>query len=598
MKKTHEMGGASLPDWSYHGIFKPILTKLPPTISREFIHRGMSIIASIPFGLGSHIINFLGREESSHLLEKKVHGIKFRNPVGLSGKIDPLLTGTKAFSNLGFGLIELGPVTLHKSGSFTSPVVNQDNLTITFPTKHESLGMEETLTKLTKLKKKQPIIIRLVGSQEEIEVMIQAFDNYVDGYIIENIFPELIPLTNRPIFLSVHAEGDELTSNSFAGIVLHYTSGDTSFIDKVKAIRKNGFHETILTSGGIHEPEHALQLLDAGADLIMLEEGYVFSGPGLTKRINEALVDRLDISTRPQDGWLAYWLFGLFILIGGLLAFLFSITTVILPYDENFLEMKRQLIWTFNDRIMLFMAHDRMTLAGTMISGGIVYMQLAKFGVKRGLKWAKQAIDIAAITGFIGIFSFIGYGYFDWLHLIFWIVLLPVYIAGFWKTRGIRGTPSSTNRKNDITFKRGIYGQLAFVLLGFSFVTGGIAISIIGVTSIFVSTDLTYICMTPEMLDEFNERLLPVLAHDRAGFGSALLSVGLLVLCLSLWGSQQGNRWVWWTYLIGGLPAFWAGIYIHFSIGYTTFIHLLPAYFALFLYLVGLTLTYPYFHKK
>ncbi|WP_237706191.1 hypothetical protein [Ornithinibacillus scapharcae] len=366
----------------------------------------------------------------------------------------------------------------------------------------------------------------------------------------------------------------------------------------MKSLRKNGYQDTIITSGGVQEPEHALQLLDAGADFIMLTDGYVFSGPGLTKRINEALVDRLDFPTGAQDGWLAYWLFGLFILIGGFLAFLFSITTIILPYDENFLEMKRQLIWAFNDRVMFFMAHDRMTLAGTMISGGIVYMQLAKHGVKTGLKWAKQAIDIAAIIGFLGIFSFIGYGYFDWLHLIFWLVLLPVYIAGFWKTRGIKGTPSSTNRNNDITFKRGIYGQLAFVLLGFSFVIGGIVISIIGVTSIFVSTDLSYICMTPEMLNDFNEKLLPVLAHDRAGFGSALLSVGLLVLCLSLWGVQQGNRWVWWTYLVGGLPAFLAGIYIHFAIEYTTFIHLLPAYVALALYLIGLILSYPYFHKR
>jgi dihydroorotate dehydrogenase len=332
--------------------------------------------------------------------------------------------------------------------------------------------------------------------------------------------------------------------------------------------------------------------------MLMVKEGYVFSGPGLTKRIKESFLDKEGITNPSQDGWFSYWLFGLFILAGGLLALLFSITSIILPYDDHFLRMKKEEIWMFNERIMLFMAHDRMTLAGTMISGGIVYMQLAKHGVKKGLKWAKEAIDLAAIVGFLGIFAFIGYGYFDWLHLLFWLILLPFYLHGYRKTKRISDTPSSPNRLNDKSWKVGIFGQLAFVVLGFSFVMGGVIISGIGVSSVFVATDIQYICMPPEMLERFNQNLIPVLAHDRAGFGSALLSVGLLVLTLALWGYQQGNQWVWWTFLIGGLPAFIAGIYIHFAIGYTTFIHLLPAYFALGLYLTGLVLSYRFLHRK
>ncbi|WRP08644.1 hypothetical protein U9J35_10935 [Rossellomorea aquimaris] len=67
-----------------------------------------------------------------------------------------------------------------------------------------------------------------------------------------------------------------------------------------------------------------------------------------------------------------------------------------------------------------------------------------------------------------------------------------------------------------------LYGQLAFVVLGFSFVLGGLVISYYGVTSVFVPTDLLYLCMPPEILHEFNQNLIPVIAHDRAGFGSAL----------------------------------------------------------------------------
>ncbi|GGA72357.1 dihydroorotate dehydrogenase [Ornithinibacillus halotolerans] len=584
-----------MPDWSYHGIFRPLLTKLSPMISREFIHRGMNTIASLPFGFGAHIINFLGREESSHFLKLEKHGLEFKNRVGLSGKIDPLQTGTRAFTNLGFGFLEIGPITLNPTEQFTKPIVNDESQVIHFPKNAESIGLEKTFKKLHKLKKKQPIFARLVGTENELLKMIQQLDNFVDGYIIETNRTEILHNTQKPVFYA--GEVINFPKQACSGIVLEKKQ-DSSLVEEIINLRKTGFHGTIITSGGVSEPEHALKLLDAGADFIMVSDGYVFSGPGLTKRINEALVDRLNIDPPPQPGWFSYWLFGLFIMIGGILAFIFSITSVILPYDEYFLEMKRETIWVFNERIMQFMAHDRMTLAGTMISGGIVYMQLARHGVRRGMRWAKQAIDAAAITGFLGIFAFIGYGYFDWLHLVLWLVLLPVYIYGFQKTKGIRGTPSSKNRKNDRVFKKGIFGQLSFVLLGFSFVLGGIVISIIGVTSIFVSTDLAYLCMPPEMMEAFNENLLPVIAHDRAGFGSALLSVGLLVLMMSLWGVQQGQKWVWWTYLIGGLPAFYAGIYIHFAIGYTTFIHLLPAYIALGLFVIGLILTYQFFRKQ
>ncbi|MCA1319958.1 dihydroorotate dehydrogenase [Bacillus tianshenii] len=589
-----------MPDWSYHGIFKPVLSALPPLVAREFIHRGMNTIASLPFGLGAHIINFLGREESSPLLHKEIQQIDFKNPVGLSGKIDPMLSGTRAFSNLGFGFLEIGPVTWKPRESRQQPIKDNKAKRIDFPEVQPSVGLEKTIHKLRKLSKKQPIFLRLSGSSQEVERMMAELEPYADGYIVENMDAEFRRYTNKPIWIvtSSMTELSPVKLSSFDGVVLEEKTGDFELAKAVQHLRQSGFEKTIVTSGGISEPWQAHELMRAGADLVLLSDGYVFSGPGLTKRINESLLEVMERPAPVGNGWYSYWLFGLFILLGGMLAFLFGVTSIVLPYDEHFLGMKKEEIWLFNERIMLFMAHDRLTLAGTMISGGIVYMQLARYGVKQGLLWAKQAIDAAAIIGFLGIFSFIGYGYFDWLHLLFWLILLPVYAYGFFKTRGLNGTPSSSNLKNDSVWRKGIYGQLAFVLMGFSFVVGGIVISYIGVTSVFVPTDIQYICMPPELLDSFNQNLISVLAHDRAGFGSALLSVGLLVLMLSLWGFQQGNKWVWWTILIGGLPAFITGILIHFLIGYTTFTHLLPAYVAVGLYCIGLLLSYRFLHKK
>ena len=45
--------------------------------------------------------------------------------------------------------------------------------------------------------------------------------------------------------------------------------------------------------GGIHSAEDALEKLDAGADLIQLYTGFIYEGPRLIKKINQALLKNL-----------------------------------------------------------------------------------------------------------------------------------------------------------------------------------------------------------------------------------------------------------------------------------------------------------------
>jgi dihydroorotate dehydrogenase len=605
------MEGFSLPDWSYHVLFKPILKQLSPYHSREFIHRGMNIIASMP--LGKHVINFLGREESSTLLKKEIQKIQFPNSIGFSGKVDPLLSGTKAFSNLGFGFLEIGPITKVKVEG-VPPTINHQNQIIEYPNQMESIGLEQTITKLKNSTFKQPLMMRLSGSFEDLSEMLISLQSYADAFIISftDDFERMTlmkTITKKPVFLSVPVNKIkeiplEKIQSFFSGIVLEEEPNQTdetnlaNHLDAISYLRKDHFTKTILTVGGVSEPADALKLFDSSADLILLSGGYVFSGPGLPKRIKEAQLNRIEEKEVQHPGWGWYFLFGLSIFIGGIIALLISMSSIMLSYDENFLGITREMVATFNKRVLYFMGHDRTTLAGTMISGGIIYLFLAKYGIRKGILWAKQATDIAAILGFLGIFLFIGYGYFDWLHLIFYLILFPFYFMGFIKSRNIKGTPSSTNLRNHQEWKRSLIGQLLFVILGFCFVVGGIVISIIGISTVFVETDLHYLSMGHDALHSFNERLIPVIAHDRAGFGTALLSVGLLVLMVSLWGFHQGKRWVWWTLFLGGIPAFTSGIGVHFAIGYKNFIHLLPAYFALVLYILGLITTYPFFFKQ
>jgi dihydroorotate dehydrogenase len=614
-----------LPDWSYHPLFKPWLSQLPNSLGREFIHRGMNFLSSLPGG--PKIIEFLGHMTPSTQLKREFLGLSLANPIGLSGKVDPLLTGTRAFSNLGFGFLEVGSVSVSPRTDQKATFDKHSNHVL-YPNRLESIGLKKTIERLKMLQPlNKPIFIRLEKSRDlkELFSLLEPLVSFGDAIIIEDILSEneFVQIKRRfdclNILLSVSQEeiGIRLTDivnltklKLIDGLVIEESfqrdeeaqfSTPNQTTDLIAALKKLKEKELAslptIVSGGIVVPKDALLLLQNGADLVMLSSGYVESGPGLPKRINEALLDQESPkSTHPS--WIWYWLFGLLIVIGGCLALAFSMTVVILPYDETFLQLTREQLFALNPNIINFMAHDRMTLAGTMISGGILYMQLARHGVRYGIHWARKAINLAGIIGFLGILLFIGYGYFDWLHGLFWIILFPVFYLGWKKTREIRETSSSRNRGNHSAWKKGLRGQLAFVTLGFSFVLGGIVIATIGVTNVFVSTDLLYICMTPEQLNEVTGRLIPLIAHDRAGFGGALVSVGLLVLTLALWGFHQGEKWVWYTFLFGGIPAFSAGILTHFVIGYTTFIHLVPAYIALIIYLTGLVLSKDFLHEK
>ncbi|MEH7515707.1 hypothetical protein V7146_23575 [Gottfriedia acidiceleris] len=341
------------------------------------------------------------------------------------------------------------------------------------------------------------------------------------------------------------------------------------------------------------EPIDAIELIDTGASLVFLTHGYVLSGPGLPKRINEAVMyRRKKAMTSLSDGWIWYFLFGLFMFIGGLLALFISLTSTLLPYDEHFLTINRHLILQFIDRILPFMSHDRMTLSGTIMSGGILFMSLARNGIKHRFHWAKKATDTSAFVCFLAIFLFIGYGYFDWLHALFWVVLLIPFLLGIFKTRGINRSPESENLTNNSVWKISLIGQLFFIILGFSIIIGGCIISFVGVTTTFVKTDLNYLCMTPSQLNAFNQHLIPVISHDRAGFGGGLVSVGLLVLMISLWGFRQNQKWIWWTLVFGSFPAFITAFAVHFMIGYTDFYHLLPPIIASLFLLIGVITSY------
>jgi hypothetical protein len=116
----------------------------------------------------------------------------------------------------------------------------------------------------------------------------------------------------------------------------------------------------------------------------------------------------------------------------------------------------------------------------------------------------------------------------------------------------------------------------------------GITIQTVGMTSVFVPTDLSFMKLTASELDAINPRLIPLIAHDRAGFGGGIATAGLLTLA-SVWFSPPA-RALRQAVLVAGLAGWTTAIGIHPIIGYTDTLHLAPAVGGAALFFTGLAL--------
>ena len=117
----------------------------------------------------------------------------------------------------------------------------------------------------------------------------------------------------------------------------------------------------------------------------------------------------------------------------------------------------------------------------------------------------------------------------------------------------------------------------------------------VGMTFVFVPQDLEYMQIRRDDLHAINDRLVPLIAHDRAGFGGGLCSGGIVML-LSLWCAKPSKH-LWQILCFAGTVGFSTAIGIHPLIGYTDFLHLAPAYFGALLLVVGLTFCYRQMHS-
>ena len=261
-----------------------------------------------------------------------------------------------------------------------------------------------------------------------------------------------------------------------------------------------------------------------------------------------------------------------------------------LPHDTAYLGMTAADLCRLQGcRILYFMIHDRISFGGVLIATGAMYLWLAAVPLRKGEAWAWWALAASGVAGFLSFLAYLGYGYLDTWHGAATLALLPLFAAGMFRTRALRCGPLRPSASGRTARLR--LGRLLLLGSTFGITAAGLTIMTVGMTRVFVPQDLEFMGLTAQDLHAVNPRLVPLIAHDRAGFGGALVSCGLAMFLSVLYAVP--SRSLWQVLLVSGVAGFGTAVGVHPAIGYTTLSHLGPAVFGACVFAVGLALTAP-----
>lgn len=559
-----------MPDWFYCTLAKPLLSRLSGDRARRLALNTLGVVCRLPFG--RHLIDLLGHGEADARLRRTVLGVRFPAPVGIGPALDTEAVALPALARFGIGFLEMYPMPPSDVAS--------------------------VLPQLLAVKGQGVRVI--VHAVIDVESLREVADLIV-LHCTPDSWPRLISSAGEvPVLLWQSDDTPETVTQALA-LGIRGIAVDGSRPALVATLRQRWPELPLLASGGIEEPEHALDLLHAGADLVSADAGLLVTGPELPRRCNDAVLyaesrprPRRSRTPAPRRAWFWTLLLALGMLVGSGLALLIAVTRVVLPYDETFVGLSKAQLHAVNPRLLAFLTHDRVSLAGTMLAVGVLYLGLSVWGVRHGQRWARTTIVASACVGFATFFLFLAYGYLDPFHAFVTAVLFQFLLMALPASLGKPAVPRAPVLRGDWRWRLGLLGQLLLVVHALGVLGAGVVIGGFGVSRVFVHTDLEFMRTTREALEAANPYLLPLIAHDRASFGGNLVSLGLALLLIALWGVRPAAAWLWWTLLVAVAPAYAATLVVHFAVGYTDFLHLTPAYAGSLLFGLALTLTYPY----
>lgn len=287
---------------------------------------------------------------------------------------------------------------------------------------------------------------------------------------------------------------------------------------------------------------------------------------------------------------------GLSLVLSGGFALFLAATGHFLPHDIQFLNMTATELCGINEcRLVRFMFHDRVAFSGALMAIGSLYMWMASFPLRHGEAWAWWLFLLSGLVGFASFLAYLGYGYLDTWHGMATLLLLPCFIIGLARSFSILTRPRHSRsllRPSTAVpcISAAGAGRTCLLATAAGMTFAGLTILTVGMTKVFVPQDLTFIGLSATDLHAINPRLVPLIAHDRAGFGGAISSAGIAMLFCVWCGTP--SRSLWQILSLAGTLGFSTAIGIHFVIGYTDFVHLAPAVLGALLFLAGLILSF------
>lgn len=323
----------------YQNIFKPIAFSL----DAEFVHNRITNLGEFLENCGP-LVSLLSYQNNK--LKKRVLGIDFDNPIGLSAGFDYNGHMAKVLKYVGFGFNTVGTITarphqgnsyprlgrLPKSksllvnkgfkndgaqavaarldkkdlrghtigisvGSVTDKIddylfvfdtfknkkyVSYFELNISCPNIAVKINFKELAGAVALLKLKQPIFIKMPNGVNTNELVKTALGVGIRGFIFSN----LVKNRNNPTFNKEEIAKFESFKGNF--------SGKPTFENSNKQIthaRKTfGKDIAIIGVGGVFNAQDAKEKFAAGADLVQLITGMIFEGPQLVGEICKEIV--------------------------------------------------------------------------------------------------------------------------------------------------------------------------------------------------------------------------------------------------------------------------------------------------------------------
>jgi len=165
----------------YKYFFKPILFLFPPDWTHLFIVKFSSLVFKIP--LLDKIISPLFTYNHP-LLERKILGLKFKNPIGLGGGFDKDVELTHVMPILGFGFMDVGSITAKPYQGNKRPwnvrLPKNKAIIVNYGLKNQ--GVDHAVQNLKHSKKQIPIIANIAKTNSPDIHGQASIDDYLTSF--------------------------------------------------------------------------------------------------------------------------------------------------------------------------------------------------------------------------------------------------------------------------------------------------------------------------------------------------------------------------------------------------------------------------------